>query len=31
MDVLNDSLVIVARIVKPHGIRGEVILESLTD
>jgi 16S rRNA processing protein RimM len=31
MDVYSDSLVIVARIIKPHGIRGEVILESLSD
>jgi 16S rRNA processing protein RimM len=31
MEVLNDSLIIVARIAKPHGIRGEVVLESWSD
>ncbi len=31
MEVLYDSLVTVARIVKPHGIRGEVVLESWSD
>lgn len=31
MEALNDSLILVARIVKPHGIRGELVLESLSD
>lgn len=31
MEALNDSLILVARIVKPHGIRGELVLESWSD
>jgi len=31
MDSGSSPYVVVARIVKPHGIRGEVVLESFTD
>jgi 16S rRNA processing protein RimM len=31
MEDLNNSLITVAKVLKPHGIRGEVVLESWSD